>query len=625
MRFKFKTVHKTNLTSREKVAEIDLSAGQLGAGSWVLEAVKDAADRSLLKPVQQDIPRRYRRAILGLATDIEWLRVARCSLEELTVDKVVIAMRQVDAFVTNSGASVRTRYSISDSVRQLMRNFAKARNVPRSGRLSAFYKSPHKAPSGRGRKMISDSPSPGTEHPHPIGAIPFDSAEELRAKTVAKIVSTLGRIEAAAVSELDEHAAQSVMLDRLLGSIEVDPELLSRIQQLPFRHYPAASRLPVWFAGIPARTLAAAYYQICSQALTHGSGDPFQLISLRSKDIGKWLTTQGQVGCNDFTLQLLRPRLLSMPTLNACLLILQKHTGWNVNAVLEMGEDGIQSDGKGGYVIQGYKGRLQQPTPLVEILPSDEAPRRAVELLLDRLAALRRLGWVPNNDGRLWLNEKLAKAGRLETYCSWSRALKFFIEKHGLPDFSAEQVRVEVLALEGVEKGGLEAARHRAGHARLSTTAAYLDQILLERLNSAYSLEFERRLEASVRFRMGEDNGFDVSKDLLYPIGDGTSCSDPHNPPDPEFLDRAICAGKDCHKADGCPNRRLIFDENRVEEVFRMKYFYEKNWQDLQNENGDEFVAVHVPAILVNLALVGILEKSAYRHIVNKIRRSVYE
>lgn len=622
MRFKFKSIHKLHQTIYEKEIELDLSSAQLASGCWALEAVQAAADRSLLKPVQEDVPRKYERVMLGLATDTEWLRAARCSPEELTVEKVVIATRQVDKFVTDAGGTKSSKSQLSYHVRRLLKDFSTAKKVPRIERLNVMYRTPHKGPKRGGRKMISDATSPGTETPHPVGAIPFTSAEDLRAKTEAKIAATLRQIEAAAVSELDEHAARSALLDRLLRPIEVEPALLSRIEQLCSN--PEVNEPPSWLGAVAPAMLAAAYHRICSRALTGLGGARFHLTCHRGKDVVDWLSAQGYVvGYMDLGYDMLGSRLLDLQTLQACLVILQKHTGWNVNAVLEMGEAGIEPNGKGGYVIQGYKARIGEETPFVEILPSDEAPRRAIELLLDRLAAMRQLGWISSSEGRLWLNGRYARGGRLQQYVGWAKTLKTFIQKYGLPNFSAEQLRVEVLGLRGVEKGGLEAARHTAGHARLSTTASYLDQILLQRTNSAYSLEFERRLEGSVRFRMGTDKEFDVSKDLLYPIGDGTSCSDPRNPPDPAFLDRAICPGKECHRGAGCANRRLVFDEDRIEEVFRTKCFYEENWRDLQSGNRDQFVALHLPAMLVNLALVQILEKSAYRHIVKQIQEGV--
>lgn len=623
MRFKFKSINKLHQRVYEKEIELDLSSGKLRSGCWVLEAVRAAADRSLLKPVQVDVPRKYERIVLGLSTDTEWLRAARCSPEELTVDKVVIAMRQVDEFVTNAGGTKASKSQLSYHVRRLLKDYATAKNVPRIERLNVMYRTPHRGPKRSGRKMISDAPSPGTETPHPIGAIPFTSAEDLRAKTEAKIASTLRQIEAAAVSELDEHAARSALLDRLLGPIEVEPALLSRIVQLCSD--PAVKEPPFWLGAVMPATLAAAYYRICSRALTGLGGGRFHITSHRGKEVGDWLSAQGfVVPRGDVGYSMLGSRLLDAQTLQACLVILQKNTGWNVNAVLEMGEAGIEPTGKGGYVIQGFKTRIGEETPFVEILPSDEAPRRAIELLLDRIAAMRQLGWISNSEGRLWLNGRYARVGRLQQYVGWGQTLKMFIQKYGLPNFSAEQLRVEVLGSRGAEKGGLEAARHMAGHVRLSTTASYLDQILLQRANSAYSLEFERRLESSVRFRMGTEKEFDASKDLLYPIGDGTSCSDPRNPPDPAFLDRALCTGKECHREDGCANRRLVFDEDRIQEVFRTKYFYEENWRDLQNRNRDQFVAHHLPAMLVNMALVQILEKSAYRHVVKQIQGDVY-
>lgn len=628
MRFRFHVQHKLHQTVYKKIEEVDVADFKVPVDSWVAAALGRAAAASSLQPLEISIVSKYRKVLCALANSAEWLRCASISPEELTVESLVDAIRCIDAYVStldNSTAAGKSQTSYH--LRRLLVDFAKYYEVPRVSRLRVIYRTPHVSRSP-GRKMISDWASSGSDVPYPIGATSFNSPSELREKIAAKISGTLGEIKIAAMREINDIEEIYHRYERLFGSSEVSMDIVERLLEgLANRKQPSnAKKFTEWIHSLPINVLAAAYWKISQDALRGELEGLSQFRCLRAPEIIEYIKEKCLRGCRiDLFAEFVGNRIIDQRGMLGCLIILQIHTGWNVNSVLEMDADGIQKNNNGGYFIQGYKSRTAEDTPFVEVLASDSEAIRVIQILLSRLNAMKVLGWVSSSEKRLWLNSRWARTGKSHPFVGWGTLLSMFCKRHGLVQFSSEQLRVEVLASHGIVAGGLEAARHVAGHASINTTAIYLDQLLLQRLNSSYALEFERRLEKSVRYRMGQVQEMNSESDLLYAIGDGTSCADPFNPPEPAFIEHGVCSGAGCHRGEGCSHRRILIDRTRMEEAFRTKRFYDECWRDLLSANKEYFLKIHIPAMLVNTALIGIIENGAYRHIAKAVRKEVYE
>lgn len=605
---------------------IDLTTSQLPRTSWVVAAVASASKLAGQKSLSPDEAKRYERYIVGLSCSMSWLRVARKDVSELSVELLVEAFEIVDRYVSEKldAPVFSTSARGAMSFRKLLYDYASAINIDKLPSLRNMYRSPH-LPVNIARPLISDSFISDEDKRHPIGAIPFDTSEQYRAKASAKVASTLLMIEAAALRDLDDHEEKHCWYERTLGSIDVCEVLLKKVQNFCRSKHIQKSQTPLWFKEIPTIYLAAIYYQICCKTSSRDAAGKFFLYCPREREILSWLASQGRrvYGPQRLVDEFLGKRLLTMKLLHSCLIILQKNTGWNVNSVLEMNAKMIEDNGKGGFLIQGYKSRTAESTPFFEILASEKIPIRAIKYLLERMQLLKSLRWLDGDESRLWVNHRSILDGRARQYVGWEPLQKMFCERHAFPHFSAEQIRVEVLASHGLLRGGIEAARHVAGHSEYKTVAGYLDRLLMQRMNSAYALEFERRLEASVRYRMGTEENFNSEKDLLYTVGNGVSCADPFKPPDPAFLIHAVCNGNGCNQGEGCVNRRVEINPDRMEEIARSRLMYINGWRDMLNKNSEYFMRVHVPNMLVNFALVSILERSAYRSMFKKIAEGI--
>jgi len=110
---------------------------------------------------------------------------------------------------------------------------------------------------------------------------------------------------------------------------------------------------------------------------------------------------------------------------------------------------------------------------------------------------------------------------------------------------------------------------------------------------------------------------------MLYPVGDGTACSDPAAPPFDDYLVGGICDAKRCHAGDGCPNNKVHVDRDAVEAALRLNIYYRSNWARLCASNPEAFAAYHLPSILFNGALIAVLEGGLYSSTVREIRRAL--
>jgi hypothetical protein len=264
-----------------------------------------------------------------------------------------------------------------------------------------------------------------------------------------------------------------------------------------------------------------------------------------------------------------------------------------------------------GVLIQGFKTRTGDHTPIAHIAPSDAAAIWAIRFLVRRLDALQKYGFVPPGSKSLWLGSRYSKDGPRLFIAS--NALHSFQKRHRLPQFSFDQIRPEVIAA-SVVNGEIENGRRIAGHVGISTTGHYLDQLLLNRLNSAINLEFQKRLERSVRWNIREESSQEVSPALLdlAPIGDGASCRDPQHPPVAAWFDNTGCKAQDCHRGNGCPNREILIDADRIREIALTTRYYRKSWKELAEENWERFEKQHLPALIFNTTLKSIVRRGPY-------------
>ncbi len=213
----------------------------------------------------------------------------------------------------------------------------------------------------------------------------------------------------------------------------------------------------------------------------------------------------------------------------ACALVIQIRTKWNISSVIEMRKSSITRS-RSFVQLQSIKTKVFNETPAVVIETTDELAMQAISLVERSLDQSIKRGYSQATEERFWLTARLdRKTGISRRRANWGFHLRNFREKHNLQPFFLEDVRAQALTLVALGQDGAFAAMEAAGHRGMGSIAAYLDSTLHQRLNAATNLEFQRRWEASVRYAMDPASADTTVR--LIPIGDGSSCIAPEDPP----------------------------------------------------------------------------------------------
>jgi len=303
------------------------------------------------------------------------------------------------------------------------------------------------------------------------------------------------------------------------------------------------------------------------------------------------------------------------------------HSKWNSDSLRSLQRSNIEKHER-SYKIRGFKNKTDEYTPLVLIEPGDGPAWIAMNLLIWNHEQLKSRGLIGESEQRMWFAWTRTKGIPMTScYTALAGPKKKFLSRHGIPWFSDEQIRNHNVTLKALRKrDGIFDAQFEAGHASLSTTEHYADQFIMQLLISSLNLEFQRRLDSTLKIGLWGDQSDFVKRlrfqkfdaRLALPVGDGTSCVDAANPPDIAWLAGGVCDGKRCHAGDGCRNNRIEVTKSRVEELWRFVGYYKKNWHRLLAENEDAFREFHAPAMLFALTFANFLKNSQYWSAVKK-------
>jgi len=604
-----KTVRRVERTG---TITIDLNALSIHRNTWVADMLALLAGESEKRPRNSSEIERLKWALRLLADSEVWQAAVNALPASLTVEDLGALFAVLESRIECEAWATTTKRNTSSEFRKVLRWYLDLKTPGSSATRSWADLRRTRFRTAAPRQLISDLPNSVSPR-HLVGALPHVSIAELRSKTQRLLREDLDHIERACLTELARFEAAANWLAQE-SKEEISEDLRRDLDRClsvgskeglaeSLRRFPAPALLRLYLAqshsGKPDAALppfGLSSYVCCKEVFAYAA---------RNVDLSRVRPSQ----------LFIYPFLGDGVVLMCCLLLIQIRTGWNASSVLSLSEAEIQRRGE-QITIQGFKPRSDDYTPHVVLQRSDSA-NKALETLTYRLNHLRRLGLVNSTTTCLWQRAaSRAGNGRASLFQNFQRPKEWLCEKYALPKFSFDQLRTQVLATTSATTGGLELARRLGGHASASTTAHYLDQVLMHRLNSSINLEFQRKIEQSIHYIDSkatlptpgpEPDGF-----LLYPTGDGSSCSDPSKPPSSGWLIGNLCEATRCHVNGGCPNRKLVVDAARVEELCATTLFYELHWSDLMAENREAFEVLHLPAILFNAALRGIVEKGPY-------------
>lgn len=494
------------------------------------------------------------------------------------------------------------------------------------------------------RKLISDfvSETLNGMPAAPLGAIPHTTISDLYKNAKHKVDLDLQRIIDACVKELQFWGGLRQRIKELMQQSFSDKEVRITRKFLATRFSRSKLQVERFRRDVKPDARVGLYALVAKEAQlarkTAAPGMTFPDLKTTLLDVlgGE---SERLKGAKMWQILVLPERMVS-PELNAAFVLLLCYTGWNSHSLMNLTSDRIKEAGQMKGVlesqaeIQGYKSRTDDETPSVFLDKSNDYAIETLNLILWNLRQLKMLRVVAEDERRLWFTYTSVQCNLLkEQYIGFQNGLDNFITKHGLPKFSLDQIRSQVLIAAQLRFRNIDQTRRMAGHAGIAVTGRYLEQDIFNRINSSVNLEFQRRLEATVHFRMSEIGDCVVSmyevervdKELLVPIGDGASCASPNRPPDPNYLEGDYCSAATCHKGDGCTNRRLVIDADRIEEVVRKRRYYSENWKRLLENNPEAFEKYHLDRMLFTFGLYDFIQNSMYGHVLTKIQRKVSE
>lgn len=480
---------------------------------------------------------------------------------------------------------------------------------PRFRQLRKFFKSKCSL-TRAGRPLLSDIPHAS----RPIlGALPHKNLNDLYKKTSNVLESDLERVRLAALAVVTTYAKSIAELDRIcsIDSSGHEQRLIAMSNRYTRAVRYSLNDIYPWSTIDIERYISfrlALNKGLCSKPYVFLNGKvPHFVIEHAKKLVGE------DAFGKHFGVWISSREMPAAEVLVACALIIQIKTGWNFSSVLELSSQSIEVSSL-PHRLQSIKSRAGDETPLVLIEESDEDVLLALSLLSGRSRYFNEYGLQHSG---IWTGRGVSDTGVLQRLTNWG--LQNFCKRFNLPLFTPEMLRGQILAVDSINKGSISLAQSRAGHASSKTTFHYINKEILRRLNSANSLEFEKRFDATIRYMIDPKSAKDGQEILSYPIGDGASCAKPHSPPNENWLIHGVCSGQRCHDGDGCQNRHLNIDMHRIEEVYLTKKYYQNNWVRLLNENPAAFERDSLSKMLFAFALFGAISRGPYRHILKEL------
>jgi hypothetical protein len=595
---------------------------------WLWPAVVQYEKRTSLSPANLTEWDSLKHALPGLALVLSWEGFTSIPIAELEVEDVRDLFIDIDSTFNSEWGldrgvlrSSRARAFILDYLLELRPDGTLLRVK------GAF--APQSRANYQPRPLISDQVkrAPGTKPEAPIGALPHVNVSDLKAQTKKRLISDLDQIADACSLELRMYfqACETLHLIRS-GPVDSSSEA-SALEKIGLARSRTCAALVTAPSSQRSRkrgttkevveslspkerhALIAHYLRLDNLPDAPSICEGYEGSRFLAADLSKMIGVE-----RDAFLRCARYQYYPHQTvLTAAIVLIQIATAWNVGSVMELASRGIRALGRGQYLLQSTKPKTKDDTPPV-LLEGDDTPAvQAVRFALGRLQALKDRGWATPEEAQLWLSPRSNHdSSRGLQVSNLSKGLQTLRAKYHLPRFTFEQLRVQKLTVVSLERGPIAAAE-TAGHSTFGTIGGYIDHLLTRGVNSSGNLEFQRRWEKEVLARVLRKK----PDHPLVPIGDGTSCVAPAEPPDEAWLRAGTCDGSRCHVGEGCPNRVLVIDPARIQEVVLTKKYYDTNWQRLHASNVQAFSAIHMPRLEFNTYLYAYLKKGPYRHMLN--------
>ncbi|MEM5434695.1 hypothetical protein [Paraburkholderia diazotrophica] len=474
------------------------------------------------------------------------------------------------------------------------------------------------------RATLSDKPSEGVEdhQRYPLGAMPHETITQLRERQIDRMTTDVVRLRDGCLAEMRFWREVRRKLNAAAASYEPteeERELTKKFLLGTFNRKDMSKLLQC-----PIQSIVSAIVRFANevgfprhpeQLAHHGVGDVVKRI-IDFLGISK----DRLEGVRNKQLFFLT-RSVTTKELVAAFFPLLIHSRQNTDPLRELTRSRITFE-KGIYTVRGFKSKTDQELPLIDITAENVAAFEAMELLIWNFERLKQFKHITASEERLWFSWDHTSNERLShPMTNFSSPKALLLKQLSIDWFSEEQIRVHMLTLDRLkDRSNIHAVRDEAGHASLNTTAGYFENLASLRQSTSINLEFQRRIDSTIKFQISKENRFFADKfderyvdqNLLFPIGDGTSCTNPFEPPDPAWLLDGACDARNCHAGSGCLKNKILIGKKRAIEVWATSIYYAGRWKQLIAENEDAFLKWHGPSMLFNLVLKNYIRNSIH-------------
>ncbi|RON68049.1 hypothetical protein [Pseudomonas fluorescens] len=549
------------------------------------------------------------------------------SKDEVDVSQMAFLFGLIESALKSESMSERHKYIVSKDFRHICCE-GLGQIIPDSelDRRAIRFKSSlvyPRAPS----TLLSDYLVVGADglYEEPLGALPHQTYQELYIKTKEKVAADLERLQSACYEDILFFKEARDKL-RLLKANPAPRELIELIKkQILIKAINSK-----WYkerAKYNDEQIVSAYMEVYES--NGGESLQFEQSQFFSKidEILKRVVGDYTPYFKKSSLCFHIPYRCISSELQSIFMLLLCITGWNAGALIGMEKDNV--DDKGGHwKLQGFKERTDDFTPSVYIESDMKSAYAAMKTLMWHRDSLVKQGLISPEEQLLWFVGSNKTSYTTQAIGIISK--QNFYSRHGMPPFSFGDIRNQVFERDRLEGRNVENIRRKAGHRSRNTTVGYLDSLVSRRMFSSMNLEFSRRLESTVIFRLVESGKgsfkFDsdrVKPELFSSIGDGSYCIDKLNPPDEALVFDGVCAALTCHCSGGCKNRKIIIDNDSIADLVRKKHYYLNNWRRLESNNSASFLKYHFDAMAYVLSLYDFIKNSTYRTFLHEAEEAV--
>ncbi len=289
-----------------------------------------------------------------------------------------------------------------------------------------------------------------------------------------------------------------------------------------------------------------------------------------------------------------------------CRHLLQLEFDWNMGTCNSVTSSKVTST-PDGYHISAIRPKTSQAfaRDVSNSLLNSNGMHGIVVLLLDHSKWISQR-WISESDS-LFVGIVLGNSFPSAVPFKYENYNKQFISMYSLPYFTAEQLRDQGLNEHYLATQDIHSLKALAGWDSIDTAEHYLGQRIIRILSEANIYNFMTALEGSIIWATKGDDylrRFDidpseVNQKLLFPINsesivDDSSITD-------EWLNDH--------------DTPIVINTERIKHTYCQANWYRMNWQELYSSNENRFISIHLPRMLVCLAVEKLITQSEYSYL----------